>query len=193
MLQVSQRVQNVWTEASASKCSTEINSWVIGSEACNTSPYQGDRPPVPWLVIIHLCFRDSMDNKTGYFIMCYHLSNLLFVLLMYMSSCNGRDWARRNSRPWSPGYVRRKTTSTSSSTMNTPPTPPTSSDTMASTAPSNFAPSIEQPPVSLPVLIIACSIVGIFTCGEALAIPHLWRTRRTNGTPEGKEEKNSIT
>ena len=29
---------------------------------------------------------------------------------------------------------------------------------------------------------------GIFLCGMALAINHLWRTRRTNETPEGKEE-----
>ena len=130
-----------------------------------------------------------MDNNTGFFIMCYHVSNLLFILLMYMSSCNGRDWARRNSRPWSPGYVRRKTTSTSSSTMTNPPTPPISSATMASTAPYNFEPSIEQPQVALPVLIIACSIVGIFICGLALAISHLWRTRRTNETPEEKEKK----
>ena len=189
MLQVSQRVQSVWTEAPASKCSTEIYSGITGSEANNTYPYKGYGPTVHWFVIIKFYFRDSMENNAGFYIMVYHVANLIFILLMYMSSCSGRDLARRNSQPWSPGYVRRKSTSTSSSTMTNPPTPPVSSATMASTAPYSFEPSIEQPQVALPVLIIAGSIVGIFLCGIALAINHLWRTRWTNETPVEEEQR----
>ena len=130
-----------------------------------------------------------MDNNTGFFIMCYHVANLIFILLMYMSQCSGRDWARRNAKPWNPGYVRRKSTSTSSSTVTNPTTPPVSSASMSSTATYSFEPSIEQSQVALPVLIIAGSIVGIFLCGIALAINHLWRTRRTNETPVEEEQK----
>ena len=130
-----------------------------------------------------------MDNNTGFFIMCYHVSNLIFILLMYMSQCSGRDWARRNAKPWNPGYVRRNSTSTSSSTVTNPTTPPVSSASMSSTATYSFEPSIEQSQVALPVLIIAGSIVGIFLCGIALAINHLWRTRRTNETPVEEEQR----
>ena len=136
-----------------------------------------------------------MENSAGYYIMVYHVVNLTFLLLMYMSQCSGRDWARRNAQPWNPGYIRRRSSSTSSSTVTSPTPSPVSSSSLSSTATYSFEPSTEQSQVALPVLIIAGCIVGTFLCGMALAINHLWRTktktrtRRTNEQPVEDQQR----
>ena len=150
------------------------------------TPIRGTDP-----LFIDLWSQNSISETYGKQrrLLYYGLSCSIFILLMYMSQCSGRDWARRNAQPWNPGYVRRQSTSTSSSTVTNPTPPPVSSASMSSTATYSFEPSTEQSQVALPVLIIAGCIVGIFLCGMALAINHLWRTRRTNEQPVEEEQR----
>ena len=189
MLQVSKRVPNVYTETREPKWCLKNNSGISESKANNTYPYKGYGTIVHQFVITKFYFQRLMENSAGYYIMVYHVVNLTFLLLMYMSQCSGRDWARRNAQPWNPCYVRRRSSSISSSTVTSPTPSPVSASSLSSTATYSFEPSTEQSQVALPVLMITGCIVGTFLCGMALAINHLWRTRRTNEQPVEEQQR----
>ena len=142
-----------------------------------------------------------MTDSTPFYIMVYNISNLtlLLVCIIYMNNSSGRDWPRRRAQHWNPGYIKKQSSSTSTSTVSsTSPSSSSSSqefsptpDPVRSTSfPSTYtsAPSTEEYPVALPVLILVGCIIGTCVCGIALAAHNMWRSK-TKQKPKRNDQQ----
>ena len=121
-------------------------------------------------------------------LMTFHLSCLVFYLIICLHDSGARDWKRTSDKPWIKGYVRRRTIRTTS-TLD-PITP--SMAPIPSTAHSSMSHSPEENIISTPVVIIMGFALAAFAVGLFLTVKTMWnKHHNTASTQEETPWKSS--
>ena len=116
----------------------------------------------------------------GFCIMTFHISCLMFYLIIFLHNSGARDWERNSDKPWIKGYVRRRTTKTTS-TLD-PITP--SMAPIPSMAHSSMSNSPEENIISTPVVIIMGLAIAAFAVGLFLAVKTMWNKHHNTASTQ---------
>ena len=112
--------------------------------------------------------------------MTFHLSCLVFYLIICLHDSGARDWKRTSDKPWIKGYVRRRTIKITS-TLD-PITP--SMAPIPSTAHSSMSTSPNENIWSTPVVIIMGVAIVAFSVELFLTIRTIWNKHHNSASTQ---------
>ena len=134
-------------------------------------------------------FSESMSRTDlNFCIMTFHLSCLVFYLIICLHDSGARDWKRTSDKPWIKGYVRRRTIKITSTldpiTPSMAPIPSMADYCMSSSPEENI--------YSTPVIIVMALAIVAFSVGLFLTIKTMWnKHHNTASTQEDTSYRSS--